>query len=345
MSQMLKEIHQQPDVIKKLVGQELHAAETLAAEIRQRDIHLVTIAARGTSDHAAIYAKYLFEIHNALPVALADCSVFTLYNATMRLENTLVIGISQSGEATDVAEYLERSKSLGALTLAITNEADSRLSRTADHTILCHAGHELGVAATKTYTSTLAAIYLLSACLSGDSARIDKLLSCADAMRNVLKMQELIFNKVERYRYMTSGYVLSRGFNYCTALEAALKLAETSYLGMLGYSAADFLHGPIAAVHEDQACFLIAPPGRTFDGMMDMAARLKERRAETIILSSEDKILALATTPFKIDVELDEELSPLIYIIPGQLFACKLAQVKGYDPDRPRGLTKVTLTR
>jgi len=345
MSHMLTEIHQQPDIVAKLVGEESENAVRLAGEIERRDIRLVVIAARGTSDHAAIYGKYLMEIRNAIPVALADCSVFTLYEATMRLDDALVIGISQSGEATDVAEYLERSKALGALTLAITNQPGSQLTRIADHTILCHAGEERGVAATKTYTSTLAALYLISECLTGECSPVEKLSSCADAMRAALNMQDAIFGKAERYRYMTSGYALARGFNYCTALEIALKLAETSYLGMIGYSAADFLHGPIAAVHEDQACFLIAPPGKTLRGMADMATRLRDLKAETVILSSDEHILSLATTPFKVEVELDEELSPLLYIVPAQLFAYRLAVVRGYDPDRPRGLSKVTLTR
>ena len=189
-------------------------------------------------------ASICMEIKNAIPVALADCSVFTLYAAAIRLDDALVIGISQSGEATDVAEYLARSKALGALTLAITNEPGSHLTQIADHTILCHAGKERGVAATKTYTSTLAALYLISECLTGECSPVEKLSNCAEAMRAALKMQDAIFEKAERYRYMTSGYVLGRGFNYCTALEIALKLAETSYLEMLGYSSADFLHGP-----------------------------------------------------------------------------------------------------
>jgi len=345
MSHMLNEIHQQPEIVVKLVGEERANAERLAAEIKRGDTRFVVIAARGTSDHAAIYGKYLLEIKNGIPVALADCSVFTLYDAAMRLDDALVIGISQSGEATDVAEYLERSKALGALTLAITNEPGSHLTRIADHTILCHAGKERGVAATKTYTSTLAAFYLISECLIGECSPVDSLSKCADAMRGALGMQDDVFEKAERHRDMTSGYVLARGFNYCTALEIALKLAETSYLGMIGCSAADFLHGPIAAVHEDQACFLIAPPGKTLDGMMEMASRLRDLKAETVVLSSDDGVLSLASTPFRIEAQLPEELSPLLYIVPAQLFAYRLAVVRGYDPDRPHGLSKVTLTR
>ncbi|MHB9035335.1 MAG: SIS domain-containing protein [Armatimonadota bacterium] len=344
MSLMLKEIHAQPDVISKLASEEREAAAALAKEVEEREIDLVLIAARGTSDHAAIYGKYLIEINNGLPVALADCSVFTLYESRLKLERALVIGISQSGEATDVADYLEKSREMGALTVSITNEPSSKLTQIADHSLLCHAGKEQGVAATKTYTSTLAVLYLLSASLSGDKSRVEHLHGCAESMRLALSIEDQIKDRAERFRYMQEGYVISRGFNYCTALETALKLAETSYIGMLGYSAADFLHGPIAAVHENEACFLCAPPGRAFQGMKEMAVRLRDRGAETIIFSSEDDILELATTPIKISVRVEEELSPLLYIIPGQLLAHYLALTKGYDPDRPRGLNKVTLT-
>jgi len=345
MSYMLDEIRQQPDVIAEVVSHERRGAEALAAEIEKRGICFAMMAARATSDHAAIYGKYLLEINNKLPVALADPSVFTLYDSDLKLDRALVVGISQSGQAVDVAECLKRSKKTGALTVGITNESGSLITEIADYVILCHAGREHGVAATKTYTSTLGALYLLSACLSHEPSRVDKLLSCADAMRKALDMQDYIADRAERYRYMQEGCVISRGLNYCTALETALKMAETSYVGLTGFSAADFLHGPIAAVHENEACFLCAPPGRAYATMLDMAARLKDRGAEAVTLSSEDEILRLATTPFKLDVHLDEELTPLVYIIPGQLLAYHLAVARGYDPDRPRGLSKVTITR
>jgi len=345
MSYMLDEIHQQPDVVGKLVASEREAVAELAAEIESRDICLAIMAARGTSDHAAIYGKYLLEIKNALPVALADPSIFTLYSAELRLERALVIGISQSGQAADVAEYLEQSKRFGALTVDITNEPGSTLTEVAHHTICCHADTEFGVAATKTYTSTLAALYLLSACLSRDESRVDGLLACADAMRSAFAIEDYIADRAERYRYMEEGYVISRGYNYATALETALKMAETSYVGLSAYSAADFLHGPIAAVHESEPCFLCAPPGRAYPTMLDMARRLRERNAETVILSSQEEILSLATTRLELGVEVEEELSPLVYIIPGQLLAYYLALTRGHDPDRPEGLSKVTITR
>lgn len=341
----MDEIHQQPDIVGRLVEAERANAMELAAEIKRRGIEYIVMAARGTSDHAAIYGKYLFEVHNAFPVSLADLSVFTLYSAKLKLDRTLVIGISQSGQATDVAECLTQSKALGALTLAITNEPGSTISQIADFTMLCHAEKEIAVAATKTYTSTLAALYMLSASLDGSGCKIDHLFECAEYMQAAFSMEEFIAFRAERYRYMRSGTVLSRGFNYCTALETALKLAETNYVGMRAYSAADFLHGPIAAIHEGDPCILIAPPGRTYNVILDMAEKLRSKKADTLIISSEDEVLSLATVPVKLTAKVDEELSPLIYIIPGQLFAYYLAVEKGYNPDQPRGLSKVTLTR
>ena len=345
MSHMLDEIHQQPEVVSKLVRTEHHSMCALAEEIEKRDICLVVIAARGTSDNAAVYGKYLLEINNGYPVALADPSIFTLYSAELRLERALVIGISQSGQAADVAEYLEQSKKLGALTLGITNVPGSVLTKVAQHTICCHAGEERSVAATKTYTSALAALYLLSACLSRDESKVEGLIACAESMREVLAIEANIADRAERYRYMEAGCVISRGYNYCTALEMALKIAETSYIGLNAYSAADFLHGPIAAVHEEQPCFLCAPPGKAYANMLEIAKKLRKRNAETVVISSEKEILSLATTPFKLNVAVAEELSPLVYIIPGQLLAYYLAVARGHDPDAPRGLSKVTITR
>lgn len=343
MSVMIEEIRCQPDVISGLADAEYQNATAIAAEIKERRVQFVTIAARGTSDHAAIFGKYLLEIRNELPVALADPSIFTLYDAKLKLDRTLAIGISQSGQAPDVAEYLRRSRELGALTLAITNEAGSTLTEIAEHTILCRAGKEIGVAATKTYTSTLAVLYMLSSALAGDAC-CDQLKVCADAMRETLSLESEIKAKAERYRYMEAGAVIGRGYNFCTALETALKLAETSYIGMRGFSAADFLHGPVATVHEGYPCILIAAPGRAYQMMIDLAARLNDLRAETLLIGSDESI-SEATTVIRISAQIDEDLSPLVHIVPGQLLAHYLALARGYDPDRPRGLSKVTLTR
>jgi glucosamine--fructose-6-phosphate aminotransferase (isomerizing) len=261
------------------------------------------------------------------------------------MEHALVIGISQSGQAPDVAEYLEQAKGQSALTVAITNEEGSRITQSADFTVFCHAHKEKSVAATKTYTSTLAALYMLSAELAGDGERLQKLRAVPGLMKDVLGLEQEIADRVQRYRYMDECFVLARGINLGTAFEASLKMAETSYIGAKPFSAADLMHGPIAMIHEDMPCFMYAPDGKAFPAMADTIGKIKDRGAETIVYASNDAVLEGADTHFKMPSGVDELLSPLVYIVAGQLFAYHLAAVKGNDPDHPRGLKKVTLTR
>lgn len=346
MSLMLEEIRQQPDVIRRLAAAELANVAALAGEIRKRDVAFGVIAARGTSDNSATFGNYIFSIVNGLPVVLAAPSIFTLYDAKPRLSKSFVLGISQSGQAADVGEYLTRSRECGALTACITNEAGSEITRIADHTILCHAGPERSIAATKTYTSTLVAIVLLSATLAGRQDLIDGLQKTADQIAEAIECCETeIARRAERYRYMQECVLLARGINRATAFETALKLTETCYVSAAPFSSADFLHGPIAIVQEGMPCILFAPEGPALDSMLDMARRLAARGAEMITISNNREILSLAATPIRLPLDVDDILSPIVYIVVGQLFAQYLAVTKKLDPDNPRGLSKVVITR
>lgn len=345
MPHMLNEIRQQPDVIADLVERNRDPVKKLADNIRRRNIDGVILAARGTSDNAATFGKYLIELINGVPACLAAPSIVTLYGAKLRLDRALAIGISQSGKAVDVVEYISSAKEMGALTVAITNERDSALANAADHVLPCHAGVERSVAATKTYTSTLGALYMLSGAWAGRENMADGLLHSADLMRQALTMDERLAALSERYRFMQECFVIARGLNHATAAETALKLAETSYVGAKPYSSADFLHGPIAVVDEGFPCFLIAPEGKAFGAMVDTAEILQAKKAETVIFSSATEILKKATVPVRVPVEVDEIYSPLIYVMAGQMLACHLAQTKNHDPDHPRGLSKITVTR
>jgi glucosamine--fructose-6-phosphate aminotransferase (isomerizing) len=346
MSYMLDEIHQQPDAIRKMVASERETAKKLAEEVKKQGITFGVIAARGTSDNAATYGKYLFEIVNGVPIGLAAPSIFTLYGAKPKMDNSLVIGISQSGQAADVIEFLQKSKECGALTACITNEDGSPMTKATDFTMLCHAGLEQSVAATKTYTTTLTGLWLLSASLAGREEMIDQLLETAGKIDEVMKsLEDEIKCRAERYRYMEECVVLARGISRATAFEAALKLTETCYVRVEPFSSSDFLHGPIAIVQEGMPCFLYAPDGPGLPSMIEMADRLEKKGAELIIISDNDEILKKATTAFTIPVKVDDMLSPLVYITVGQLFAQYLATAKGLDPDHPRGLSKVTITR
>lgn len=340
---MLREIREQPAALQRLLDHELDKAQALAEAARRRDLSFLFIAARGTSDHAAVYTKYLAELIAGIPVALAAPSVFTLYGGRPKLDSALVLGISQSGKAADAIEVLRRSREAGCLTGCITNDPQSPMSQTAEHPLYCHAGEEKSLPATKTYTTSLAIAYALVAHLAQRGDLLDELRRVPEWVQQVLDSEDRIAESAERYRYMEECVVLARGLNQCSALETSLKLSETSYLRAHPYSAADFHHGPIAIVDEGYPCILFAPIGKGLGVMTELADALEQREAELLVISDDPALLARARTPLPMPT-VPEYLSPLVGIVVAQLFAYHLARVKGRDPDHPRGLKKVTHT-
>ena len=345
MPQMQDEIRQQPDVLSRLLHNELDNTLAYAAEVqRQHSIKYVLIAARGTSDNAARYGQYLLGARNRLAVGLATPSLFSIYGQPPRLDEALVIGISQSGQSADIVAVLTEAKRQGAPTLALTNHVSSPLATQADHVIPLHAGEERAVAASKTYTAELMALAMLTCGLSGNRDDIDQLQHLPSAVREVLEQEATIAAAVERYRYLELCVVLGRGYNYATAFEIALKLKELSYLIAEPYSSADFMHGPVALISGDLPALVVAPSGRMFDTIQSFCAELQARGAELIVVSDNQELLDSATTPMPLPEGLPEWLSPIVAVVPGQLFALHLTLVKGHDPDQPRGLHKVTST-
>jgi len=339
-----REIHEQPRALAELIEREWDNVARIAREIRRREPRYLLIAARGTSDNAATYGKYLFAALNHLPVALATPSLFTLYRRPPRMTDALVIGISQSGRSPDIVAVVEEGRRQEVITLAITNSGDSPLARAAEHVILCHAGEERSIAATKTYTTQLVALALLATALASDGGRLAAIRSLPEAVEQTLALEDRIREDVARYRYMEQCVVIGRGYNYATAFEIALKLKELTYVLAEPYSSADFLHGPIALVEGGFPVIIVAPRGCTYDDVYRLARDLHRKDAELVIISEREEALALATTPLPLPVSVEEWLSPVVCIVPGQLFAYHLTLVKGYDPDHPRGLRKVTRT-
>jgi glucosamine--fructose-6-phosphate aminotransferase (isomerizing) len=346
MGQLHDEIYEQPQVIDRLINNEQESVAQIAGELRRREIRHILIAARGTSDNAATYGKYLFGNVLRLPVALAAPSLYTIYHTPPRTGNeVLVIGISQSGESPDIVTVVEEARHHGASTVAITNELDSPLARAAEYAIACRAGPEKSVAASKTYTAQLTALALLAAHWSGDAQRKAQIQLLPQAVEKTLGLGEVVREGVERYRYMETALALGRGYNYATAYEIALKMKELSYTLIEAYSSADFMHGPIAVVEQGFPAILVAPSGEVYPDMLAMAKELGNKGAELIVISDRQEALELAVTPLQLPVTVPEWLSPITSVVPGQLFAYHLTQAKGYDPDHPRGLRKVTLTR
>jgi glutamine---fructose-6-phosphate transaminase (isomerizing) len=343
-TQTRHEIMEQPSVLGRVVDNNWPLAVEYAQAIRDAGVTNVLVAARGTSDHAATYAKYLFGAHNRLIVAQAAPSLYTYYHQSPRLDRTLVIGISQSGVSPDIVEVLADARSQGALTLAVTNSENSPLASTASLVLPCLAGPESAVAATKTYTAELACMAVLSAAMEGAPERRAELETMPGAVSEALMLQPQVSQHAERYRYMESCVVLSRGFNFATAQEIALKAKELAYVHTQAYSAADFMHGPLASLYEGFPLFAIVVSGAVYSTLYDSLKATLERQAELIVLSDMDEALRLSRHGLRIP-RVPEWLSPIVAVIPGQWFALDLALTKGYDPDKPRAIHKVTETR
>ncbi len=297
---LFQEIHEQPTVLERFLQREQATAKALAQAIRERGITHVVIAARGTSDNAARYAKYVLGAMNGLSVGLATPSLFSIYKKPPRFGNALVIGISQSGKSPDIVGVVVEARRQGVLTAVITNIPDSDLAKHGDFVIPLHAGEELAVAATKTYTSELAAIALLGAALSGDGAMLTDLHQIPTYMNQVLNVSSEIGRLVERYRYMRACVVVGRGFNYATAFELALKMKELTYTMVEPYSSADFMHGPLALVEQAFPAIVIAPSGGMLSEMQAFIRTLNERGAETIIISDDAETLNWGRTPLEL---------------------------------------------
>ena len=355
-SKMLQEVRQQPETLERTLKSELGRIAALKRLVSEKRPRLIVLVARGTSDNAAQFGRYLLEITTGIPVSLSAPSIYTLYGARVNLANALVVAISQSGESTDTNLVLERARQQGALTVGITNESSSTLARIADYAFLVRAGKEKSVAATKTYTGQLLALYLLAHALGG-GIKIDDLRRLPGWTAEALKLEDQVAEGAQRYRFMEHALVVGRGLNYSNAFELALKLMETCYVVAERFSSADLLHGPIAMLEASFPVFLFAPPGVTWPGLRQLIGRLSEIRTETVIISDQSNLRAVKQTggpemARKVFVPVDlahkkgpEDLfTPIPYIVPAQLFAAHLARVKGLDPDRPRALKKVTQT-
>lgn len=342
---MLDEIRQQPDALERTLSRELRAVEKFKKLVEKKPPRLIVLVARGTSDNAALFGRYLLEITTGIPVSLAAPSITTLYGARLDYRDALVVGISQSGESTDTNLVLERARQQGALTLGITNEAGSAMARIAEHVFLVRAGREKSVAATKTYTGQMLMMYMLAHALGG-GVGMEDLRRIPEAARAALTLEPEIRALAERYRFMRHAVVVGRGLNYSNAFEMALKLMETCYVVAERFSSADFLHGPIALVEQNFPVFAFAPPGTTWPSIGETLAKLQGLQAEIVAItdSGNREVAGCATRVIRLPRRVKETLTPIPYIIPAQIFAACLAEHKGLDPDKPRTLTKVTLT-
>ncbi|HEY9232256.1 MAG TPA: SIS domain-containing protein [Blastocatellia bacterium] len=343
MSLMLDEIAEQPAALARTIEAERDKVARLGARLRARDLDLIVLVARGSSDNAALFGRYLLELTTGIPVSLAAPSVYTLYNAKLRLNRALVIGVSQSGEGEDINHVLDTARAGGAYTVGITNEASSAMTGLVDETLLMHGGRERSVAATKTFTGQMMLFYMLAAALAEANSNL-RYEAIPDYVAGALDHREAIRQLVERYVFMENCVVVGRGLLYANAYELALKLMETCYVVAERFSSADFLHGPLALVERHFPTILFSQPGATRRGVKEVIDRLSELRADTLIITDDAALAERATRRIRMPAEIEELLAPIPYMVPAQLFAALLADAKGLNPDAPRSLSKVTRT-
>lgn len=326
---MAAEIAEQPAVLQRLVDEGRPCISTTRAAILDRAPRFVLIAARGTSDHAAVYAKYLVETHLGLPAGLVSPSAFTLYGARPDMRDVLFLAVSQSGGSPDLVDTTRRAAEAGATTVAVTNTAGSPLAGVAAHHVDVLAGPETAVAATKTYTAELLALYLLISGLHPGGV--------AEAAAATLSVVDAAEAAADRYRYVDRIVTTGRGFSYPTALEAALKLMETSYISAQAFSAADLMHGPFAMMGSRLPVIAVTTPGIAGHSMGSVVDRLRAIGADVLCVGGPGGLRVASDA-------VADALAPLLEILPLQVLAWRLALVRGEDPDRPRGLLKVTET-
>jgi glucosamine--fructose-6-phosphate aminotransferase (isomerizing) len=345
-SQLLSEIYEQPEAIRRMLETEAERVKQIRRQLAPRSFAYILLAARGTSDNAARYGQYILGALDRLPVALAAPSLFTRYRTPPRLTDALVIGISQSGQSPDIVCVLEEGRRQGAPTIAITNDLDSPLAKTAELSIALGVGKETSVAATKTYTAQLTAMALLALCLKGSPVQLELLESIPAAMSEALESEPQAQEAAKTLAYSDHAIFIGRGFNYSTTHEIALKCKELANIQAEPYSSADFQHGPIAIVDKNFPVSLISI-GETFREELDELGKTLRSRGARLVTFGDEPLAGQAAGQdmfIRVPKSVPEWLSPIPAIVPGQLLAYHLTIARGFNPDQPRAIQKVTLT-
>ncbi len=335
---MLKEIHDEPQIIKDTLSESANIKEIVN---KFKKFKRICFVACGTSYHASLIGEYLIETELGIPTEVILASEFEFFKKTLD-DHTLVIFITQSGETADTLKALRIAKEKSE-TLAIVNVVGSTITRKegAHHVIYTRAGPEIGVAATKTYLSQLICIYLLVAHMAENDELLNKLQDLSEQTEKLLSKEEQIREISKKYKYASDFFYIGRGFNYPTALEGALKLKEITYIHGEGYAAGELKHGPLALIDNNIPVVGILPPGDSYGKTYSNLQEIKSRGADLIVLGSKnDKNLDGIEDKLLFDNEIDEKMAPLLYIIDLQLLAYYISVAKGIDPDKPRNLAK-----
>jgi glutamine---fructose-6-phosphate transaminase (isomerizing) len=346
LERLQAEIDEQPDVVQRLLDRQLDAVRDVARTIREKDPAAIVLVARGSSDNAAVYGRYLLEVCNRRLTSLAAPSGLTLYGRGPRLDQTVVIGVSQSGQGEDVIAYVREARAQRATTVAIVNDEGSPLAMAAEQVLGCLAGPELSVPATKTVIAQMTLLAMLSSVLDDDTSGAAALMAVPEAVRAALARRDAAALLAQLLASTNVGSVIGRGFAFPPALEIALKLKETSYTRAEPFSAADFLHGPMALVEPGYSALVIDVGGRSSDAAQAVVHTIRQRGGQPALLRAGDVSPGDADVPgLSLVASVGEPYAPIVALVLGQLLAVELALARDLDPAQPRGLRKVTSTR
>lgn len=346
MINLEKEIREQPQVLSAIGEKNVSVIREIVSKAKASGVDNICFAARGTSDHASIYAQYLFAIYASIPCGLATPSAVSKYGAKIKYsKNTLVIGVSQSGQAADVLAVIRDAKECGALTVSLTNNEDSPLAKEADYHLFCAAGPEVSIAATKTFTSQMYLLATLCAEWSESEELRGLLARVPGAVADVLdRIPARIEEFIGGYKELENGIVLGRGVLYPIALEGALKILETNRVRMKGYPISDFHHGPMAQIHDGDLVILLAANGPVFDDAKEILTDLDRIGADTLIITDNEEFAAGRANAIVLPSFGTDIAFPFTSAVTLQLIALKLTEVRGIDPDVSNVLNKITVT-
>lgn len=346
MINLEKEIREQPAALTKVLNENMPVVEAIVREAKETGVHGIYFAARGTSDHACIYAQYLFGILAGLPCTLGTPSVFTKYGARVHLKGMLVVGVSQSGKAEDVLEVLKSANEEGAVTVAVTNNVDSPMATEAKYHLFCGCGHEASIAATKTFTTQMMLLAALAGKWAGNTQFLEELSNVhAKTAAFFEKNTAEIVALAKQYQNVPGAVVLGRGISYPIALEGALKMLETNKLKMKGYPTSDFHHGPIAQVKKNDLVIVISPKGATEKDSADIIAKLLKEEADVFVVTDDASEILPGTHGIVLPNTGSELTSPFVTVLFFQMLACQLTIVRGIDPDKAGTINKITITK
>ncbi len=353
---MWKEINETPSIFKSIQAENAEVMANLVKNIKKNNATNFVAAARGTSDHALIYFKYVLEVISNYTVGLSAPSVVTLYKGKINYANSIVIGCSQSGKAADVLEVLKKGNEQGAITIAVTNDKESPMAKEAKYHLFCNCGEEKSVAATKTFNAQLYLLLWLASELAENKENLLMLKNLSEVVESVIPQIDSLTSKyAEKFKDMKSGFILSRGLTYAIALEGTLKLQETCYIQMKGYAGSDFYHGPMAMVNESTPVIIYCAQNKG-DEEMQHLVRADQIKCVEKMLSLNAPVLLVTNDVLLVgkydkcndallNFSLPEEFAMFAFALFAQMLACKISCAIGNNPDSPRALNKVTITK